>query len=322
MITSRQITKAVSALRERNNLRPSVLENMNHETHCEGSLGEEDQRKDQDLSEALNQIEEACKVFKREAEKLRQEREVVDALSKKVENFHFPSTVKLNVGGHIFETSLQTLTRGAPNSMLAAMFSGKFDLKPAEDGAFFIDRDGTHFRFILNFLRTGTLTLPEDATVFEEVMKEANFYQIQELVDALERPYDPTQSPILGLKVAELFGESMIVITEEHRNALREFLPSGCENWHLLFRASRHGFKAQNFHSRCDYKGPTVTIVQSGDYIFGGFMEISWASGPGKVTHDYLIVVHCFQGLSLACSSPNYFPARNMYQGKITQYKS
>ena len=295
---------------------------MNDETHCEGSLGEEDQRKDQDLSEALNQIEEACKVFKREAEKLRQEREAIDALSKKVENFHFPSTVKLNVGGHIFETSLQTLTKGAPNSMLAAMFSGKFDLKPAEDGAFFIDRDGTHFRFILNFLRTGTLTLPEDATVFEEVMKEANFYQIQELVDALERPYDPTQSPIPGLKVAELFGESMIVITEEHRNALRGFLPSGCENWHLLFRASRHGFKAQNFHSRCDNKGPTVTIVQSGDYIFGGFMEISWASGPGKVTHDYLIVVHCFQGLSLACSFPNYFPARNMYQGKITQYKS
>ena len=37
--------------------------------------------------------------------------------------------------------------------MLAAMFSGKFETKPSEDGAFFIDRDGTHFRFILNYLR-------------------------------------------------------------------------------------------------------------------------------------------------------------------------
>ena len=45
--------------------------------------------------------------------------------------------------------------------MLTAMFSGKFEMKPSKDGSFFIDRDGTHFRFILNFLRTGKLTLPE-----------------------------------------------------------------------------------------------------------------------------------------------------------------
>ena len=37
-------------------------------------------------------------------------------------------------------------------SMLHAMFSGRFDSKPAEDGSYFIDRDGTHFRYILNYL--------------------------------------------------------------------------------------------------------------------------------------------------------------------------
>ena len=73
------------------------------------------------------------------------------------------SIVKLNVGGHYFTTSLQTLTKD-PNSMLAAMFSGKFEMEPRGDGAFFIDRDGTHFRFILNYLRTGKLTLPDGAT--------------------------------------------------------------------------------------------------------------------------------------------------------------
>ena len=29
--------------------------------------------------------------------------------------------------------------------MMAAMFSRKFETKPSEDGAFFIDRDGTHW---------------------------------------------------------------------------------------------------------------------------------------------------------------------------------
>ena len=41
--------------------------------------------------------------------------------------------------------------------MLQAMFSGRFDTKPSEDGSFFIDRDGTHFRYILNYLRIGQL---------------------------------------------------------------------------------------------------------------------------------------------------------------------
>lgn len=256
-----------------------MLESMNDESRCEGSPGEEDQHNEQDrLSEALNQIQEACEVFKREAEKLRQEREAIATLSKKAEKFHFSSTVKLNVGGEIFETSLQTLTKD-PNSMLAVMFSGKFNMKPTEDGTFFIDRDGTYFRFILNFLRTGTLTLPEDTVVYEEVMKEAKFYQIQQLIDVLESPCDPTHSSKLGCKVTPLFGESVILKTEEHQNALREFLPSGCEKWRLLFRASRDGFKAQNFHSKCDHEGPTVTIVKSGDNIFGGFTENSWTSG-------------------------------------------
>ena len=81
-------------------------------------------------------------------------------MSEKVEHFHLSPIVNLNVVGRCFTTSLQTLTKD-PDSMLTAMFSGKFEVKPSEDGAFFIDRDGKHFRFILNYLRTGELTLPK-----------------------------------------------------------------------------------------------------------------------------------------------------------------
>ena len=95
------------------------------------------------------------------------------------------SIVKLNVGGHYFTTSRQTLTRD-PNSMLAAMFSGKFEMEPRGDGAFFIDRDGTHFRFILNYLRTGKLTLPDGAKFLKELAEEAEFYQIQGILDKLK----------------------------------------------------------------------------------------------------------------------------------------
>ena len=48
--------------------------------------------------------------------------------------------------------------------------------------------------------------------------------------------------------------------------------------WRLLFRASRDGFAALKFHSKCDNKGPTITVVKCGENIFGGFTEKAWTS--------------------------------------------
>lgn len=50
------------------------------------------------------------------------------------------SVVTLNVGGQLYTTSLQTLVK--EESMLAAMFSGRYKLTPDKDGNYFIDRDG------------------------------------------------------------------------------------------------------------------------------------------------------------------------------------
>ena len=66
--------------------------------------------------------------------------------------------------------------------MLHAMFSGRFDTKPSEDGSYFIDRDGTHFRHILNYLRTGQLLVPKDEIIRVELLGEAEFYQTEGIV--------------------------------------------------------------------------------------------------------------------------------------------
>ena len=44
--------------------------------------------------------------------------------------------------------------------------------------------------------------------------------------------------------------------------------------WH----AKTDGSAASTFHSNCDGKGPTVTIIKSGSYIFGGYTDVSWHS--------------------------------------------
>ena len=72
----------------------------------------------------------------------------IDDITKSLSEVHFASTIKLNVGGKIYKTTLDTL-RKDPNSMLSAMFSGKFELRvDEEDGAYFIDRDAELFRYV------------------------------------------------------------------------------------------------------------------------------------------------------------------------------
>jgi len=45
----------------------------------------------------------------------------------------------------------------------------------------------------------------------------------------------------------------------------------------LLYRASRDGWGASDFHRMCDDKGATVTVVKSSDgYIFGGYTDVAW----------------------------------------------
>lgn len=50
-------------------------------------------------------------------------------------------------------------------------------------------------------------------------------------------------------------------------------------NLSLLYRATRDGFTASSFHTRCDGKTNTLTIIKNtNSYIFGGFTTAAWAS--------------------------------------------
>ena len=98
----------------------------------------------------------------------------------------FPSVINLNVGGQIYTTSLATLTKYS-ESMLAAMFSGRFAAQKDSNGNYFIDRDGALFRYILGFLRNGELHVPENFHEFGLLLKEAEFFQIPALTDAVKQ---------------------------------------------------------------------------------------------------------------------------------------
>jgi hypothetical protein len=60
---------------------------------------------------------------------------------------------------------------------------------------------------------------------------------------------------------------------------LNDFYNNWNQNWLLIYKASRDGFDANAFHSRCDNKGPTMTIIRSNNnYLFGGYTSVAWTS--------------------------------------------
>ena len=98
--------------------------------------------------------------------------------------FSGPRVVRLNVGGVMYTTSQTTLCK-YPESKLGAMFSGNVAKTVAEDGSVFIDGNGKYFEFILDFLRTGELILPQMFNDIALLEREARYYQIEPLIALL-----------------------------------------------------------------------------------------------------------------------------------------
>ena len=88
--------------------------------------------------------------------------------------------ILLNIGGTCYTTSASTLETHP--SFFATLVNWQV---PTEKNQYFIDRDPTHFRYILNFLR-GSKCLPDDPLVLKELLQEADFYCIEELKNNIQ----------------------------------------------------------------------------------------------------------------------------------------
>jgi hypothetical protein len=66
-----------------------------------------------------------------------------------------------------------------------------------------------------------------------------------------------------------------LILKEDESLSLGDMTKSSKSN--LLYRASRDGFTCQAFHSKCDGKLNTLTIIKNNlDYVFGGYASSAW----------------------------------------------
>ncbi|CAF4281395.1 unnamed protein product, partial [Adineta steineri] len=177
------------------------------------------------------------------------------SLPKTQDNIVFPNVIDLNVGGCRYTTSLSTL-RKYEDSLLAVMFSGRYDLIKDEHGNIFIDRDGTHFGHILNYIRCDQM--PPESTALN-VLREAELFCINSLIGKLESSsprvislrrresfrrlipdYEHMKKDIINRSAEKRssFHESRVVITQLDHSKLKGTIP--CYNCSREFVTVNH----------------------------------------------------------------------------------
>ena len=107
---------------------------------------------------------------------------------------------------------------------------------------------------------------------------------------AIEASIDNTLPKIWSRPPAHAESE---ILSSQHKEQVREWLAEDPEyggkdvKLHLLYRGSRDGWEPSQFHSRCDNKGPTVTVIKTtAGYLFGGYADLSWTSANQYQSSD------------------------------------
>ena len=87
--------------------------------------------------------------------------------------------VSLNVGGTHHMMTERDVLRHVPGSTLEKMFNGMHDLKKIND-EIFLDRDGSTFQHLVNYLRNDRQVLPEFMDRNDEIhfFKELDYWKI------------------------------------------------------------------------------------------------------------------------------------------------
>lgn len=214
--------------------------------------------------------------------------------------------VILDVGGEKYTTSVETLTR-EKETFFTALFSKQWQLeRDPDDKSIFIDRDGKLFYHILAYLRTGKVPndIMSNESLRQQLIVEAEYFRLHDLIHQLTEPErkkneeeeegegDEEEEEGKGdeeeeeedeeeeaHRVSDSWFPGGTLLVVEHKRKLNEFFGKNDQRWELIYKASRDGFDANAFHSRCDNKGSTITIIRSNNnYLFGGYATLPWTS--------------------------------------------
>jgi hypothetical protein len=160
------------------------------------------------LATARTRLEDALAVVAKEraqglAEVTMQQAELrreIDAMQTQQEQQE--GRVELNIGGHRFQTSVQTLRR-VPHTFFDAYFSGRYAQDVCVDGSIFVDRDGEHFGYVLEYMRDGVVSVADagahsSVSLLRALKHEFGYYCIELVAGQPSKPAQLETAYVMG----------------------------------------------------------------------------------------------------------------------------
>ena len=152
------------------------------------------------------------------------------------------------------------------------------------DDAVWIEQPAEAFGVLVDQLRLMAIT-PAGETAPLPVFAAAHE---REAFAAVVQYYFPGQEELF-LPIPPAFDIPSAILVDQSQNLsvkqwLEEAMPQSNTTGALLslalvYRGSRDGFRAADFHAKCDGIGGTVTVVKcTGGHVFGGYTDQSWNS--------------------------------------------
>ncbi|CAF4087989.1 unnamed protein product, partial [Adineta steineri] len=170
---------------------------------------------------------------------------------------------------------------------LYEMKKEKLDLLFEENKEIFTSRANGHLK-IVDTLKNETTTFIKEDDVTSEQLKILK-QKLHELEDDVKKtPTNLIRCDIKPLLINyasvliysttdnDMYGGTLLCT--DHQLILNDFYGNAIQKWELIYKATIDGFHSEDFHRCSDDRGPTMTIIQSknGNYLFGGYTEISW----------------------------------------------
>ena len=268
-------------------------------------------------SELDRKVKEFKRTFENIQKYLAQQQEQNEKLTSMMKNYALVDSdiVKFNVGGKIFSTYKTTVTKRIkkPDSdeyyepnLLEGLISGICDVSVDENKAIFIDRNPQYFNYILDYLRNSgcdkfTLNLSKNSEIQKEIFKEADFYNLEGLKEII--------SPSLEINILKSYLDTNILTPSQIKDLIKLCSFKGSEKWKLIYRASVHGFLADDFHGKCDESTKTLTLIRTTQsYVFGGYTEAAWSQKGGYVNDPNAFIFSLVnkenKPIHIPCSQP------------------
>jgi hypothetical protein len=179
--------------------------------------------------------------------------------------------IEINAGGKIIVAKRSTLTQ-IQGSRMEALFSGRWDKKLMRDGhgRIFLDVDPICFQAIVDYLNEMTISCKDSPPSPPSVDDEHKIILNHQL-----------ELFGLGPDCSPSLPDSTIIKDAGGCDMLHEWLAEDGQDgeFSLLYRGTRDGQTNESFHSKCNYEGCTLTVIETTcGKVIGGYSNSTWSS--------------------------------------------